>query len=176
MQFVSRVRRGSLYRGGFSEVESDLQVHLPARIAQPHPTCSMASALLVQPLRSTPGRPPARPSTDTQAKSDAEHCSACARYFVEICYKFQVGARNSRTCLNRCFSKAAFLAEGLAAGGPQRRPQWRIYKATKHQRWVGPSTQLLRSVLSEIAVHPTTGLSRASIRRPENGKNKNTTG
>lgn len=27
---------------------------------------------------------------DTQAKSDAEHCSACARYFVELCYKFQV--------------------------------------------------------------------------------------
>lgn len=31
-----------------------------------------------------------RPIQDTQAKSDAEHCSACARYFVELCYKFQV--------------------------------------------------------------------------------------
>ncbi|CAM9627449.1 unnamed protein product [Scytosiphon promiscuus] len=48
-----------------------------------------------------------RTEKDTQAKSDAEHCSACARYFVELCYKFQVmvhacrGLRAAKEGLNQ---------------------------------------------------------------------------
>eukprot|EP00752_Nemacystus_decipiens_P014953 g13312.t1 len=48
-----------------------------------------------------------RTEKDTQAKSDAEHCSACARYYVELCYKFQVmvhacrGLRAAKEGLNQ---------------------------------------------------------------------------
>ncbi|CAM9693804.1 unnamed protein product [Ectocarpus sp. 6 AP-2014] len=48
-----------------------------------------------------------RMEKDTQAKSDAEHCSACARHFVELCYKFQVmvhacrGLRAAKEGLNQ---------------------------------------------------------------------------
>lgn len=53
--------------------------------ARTHTQRRQPSCCCCNPTRSLPA-----PLQDTQAKSDAEHCSACARYFVELCYKFQV--------------------------------------------------------------------------------------
>ncbi|CAM9386687.1 unnamed protein product [Pylaiella littoralis] len=63
-------------------------------------------------LRTEKGKQ-AHEHTNTQAKSDAEHCSTCARYFVELCYKFQArGQITNRVMVHACRGLRA-AKEGL---------------------------------------------------------------
>lgn len=65
-----------------------------------------------------PDRPPLHSREDTQAKTDAEHCSACARYFVELCYKFQVSI-TAESVAHDDMTYASNISGGTSLSGNQ---------------------------------------------------------